>query len=201
MEAVAIVIFGRWTCRKPSVPLSLSPGELVEFIFRRDETREGTANAVPVLYPTVKWNAGGWIHATVATVSPHVVTADVVDGICDYGHAGPAAHHAPREVHKGVQMRITGDSLLFAVCLAHGHEAGSPYEISIVDRWSMARQPRGTAAVALVSNPEGDGEASLAFPSHPSRASELSEVSTVDVHASDRASLRRDQPRPWGQTR
>ena len=94
-------------------------------------------------------------------------------------------------------MRITGDSL-FAVCLAHGHEAGSPYEISIVDRWSMAPQPR-TAAVAS-SNPEGDGEASLAFPSHPSRASELSEVSTVDVHASDRAPLR-DQPRPWGQTR
>ena len=134
---IALLVYARWSVRKPRVPARLDVGEVVRFELQRDDGGAGAANGVPVLYPGVRWNAGGWIEARVTAAGEHVVEAQILDGELDYGHAGPNAFHRARPLDTRVPMRVTGDSLLFALAAPTADDA--PLEVSIVDRWAMRR--------------------------------------------------------------
>ena len=65
-----------------------------------------------------------------------------MDGELDYGHAGPNAFHRARPLDTRVPMRVTGDSLLFALAAPEGGGEGEPpTEVSIVDRWTLTKAP------------------------------------------------------------
>ena len=134
---IALLVYARWSVRKPRVPARLDVGEVVRFELQRDDGGAGAANGVPVLYPGVRWNAGGWIEARVTAAGEHVVEAQILNGELDYGHAGPNAFHRARPLDTRVPMRVTGDSLLFALAAPTADDA--PTEVSIVDRWAMRR--------------------------------------------------------------